>query len=898
MIKMKKIFFIFLFVLISLQTIVHASDLSDPVDFVGDGSSPEDVGSLQYNNQENIDSGATIKRYTNILPRQIRSEIGEDGVVHYYYENNDTEIRFGEDNTTGLIDRGRNFEAIGTSSAVDENGKFSVDTSVVSRIFMTEDDAKRYFNPDSAGIMIENIIEADPNSNLSIGMKKGEELRTLISSSLPIVPEYVKCYISRQLTPMFYCPYESVTAVYGGNIELFQNEAREDCNSNCKVTSTCMSSPIDTGESAINLGGYANGSLEVANRDSYTTSFSVSDLTITEAIEFNFQVNYDPNNEMTEEDIALLRDVPYNIKISISGKLQRNGEWAEIVHLANVKLDDKIIRAKFYLGEVFTDIRITFFSPYINIYNKETNRLSTKSYSEILEEQATDLANGTEEEGYLQVSSIIASANVLYMDSKIYYCPETQFVSDNSDFECTGEIRHSIVGGVLREICYMPNSYVSGSEPTTGAFYNQQQCNARCYIEQDCRPTYAVPTTGGAIDTSSYQATVGCVDDGDNPKCTKELCESLYADINATVLEEASYYNDIERLITVKSGITVAQRPAIDYVGETSSVVMPNSPVFLNSMKDHAYAYMSNFIRYTASESSLGEATKIVQNNRKEELDGDRALYWQLKPSNIAYDGYPKYQYVIAKVFQSYLDRSTTSSSGDGMKYQDISYVEVLGVDNLTTFRITPRAYYLDSQDTTGTTADGNTTVIATNTKWKELAYNPNNDIVKKWSDSNGEFLAYSENDNVGFISSSPFLRTEIYHEKKILSSIYGVIENKDGILIKNQVSNDTGVVDGKKYSGVYQLYYRGQIVNLILYGFYTNQPIKYNQLPQYLVDENIFYNHTNSSYGQEIIGDGNLNDNIELYLKGSINNMSVLARVKPASKEYGKKAFIFTLMR
>jgi len=871
-----KILFVLLYMSFSVYSFGGA-DYNNPEANTVDNS---DIGGMEDVRGAN-NYGVDI---SSIMQKTIKKLKNKNGNFSFSLENNSSEIHGLADgiyeknpdyNITEILDRGRNINLIFNPVNGNSNENYVPNAQVISNTFISKSpEEQKNFGSNKSHLTIDDMIAATPDSNLSKGIIKGRQIKNLLSQNDLIVPEYVNCYISRKLTPLFFCPIESVTANYGGNIDMFQEEALNDCNNACREFTTCVSNPLSLGDTQINFEG--SHFIELITYDGITKEFQVSNKTITQSFKLNFLVN-----QYSEENssIDFLKN-KYFVKYDLSGLEHGKTIWRTISTSNTIPINSKEFNMNIFTSGVYDKLKIKFYTPYIL-----KNGVDTSIY-DILN-GATDVSIDNDS----IIHSIVVNGTINYESNETFYCPPTQFV--NSANECGGQVISKEIAGVSRLICVRDDA----GEDETGAFYSKNDCERKCYVQEKCQPTYIYPDGEGTMNISSYQAEVGCVNEPSNSRCSKSLCEKLFMEDNETVLEEKNYFDEMNYENTVVSGITKLQRPAVDYRSESSEIVKPNSFTFINEMKDSAYKYMSDHLNYNYSKHTLSQPTDIQLNKKFIAIGGgDYSLSGRIKPSNIAYDDQNKYFYIIVKMWQSYVNKTTSSNQEvDPNMNQDLELLEYVGPNNLHVFETIPEVRYL--AEITSSSSDSN----GTNTKQKKWidVGGTNTPIYRKWSDANKNWLAYDLNDFVHPFQQTSLARGNLYIETSVFSKMYYFFQNTEGTLIRNQTYNNQSGNMQKKYSGTFDPNYKGEVYDIKAYMFYSEHPLRYSELNPYLVEKNVFFELTEShKYGKEITGDGVLNGKIEFFLQGESRDMSIYIKMKPSGNEVAKKGFIFTLMK
>lgn len=735
---------------------------------------------------------------------------------------------------------------------------------VISKI-ANDNNLSHLLTTDVHDIDIESLrAKLDENHSLITSYEKGMVLAETIASLQTPMNNFLRCFISRKLMPAMECPLVSKTALFGGDVASDLDKNRKECNNYCKDYYGCFSvnqnmpKEIDLGLS----GGLAQGWDGMAN---------IPDVTNLGYVEFAYRLDLEaihqvlPDYELQKENVYFRFDLISRSSDGIEHKLFDGAQVAmrgdEIVYRANV-------------GGVYSHLDLKMYKP--------------KTDNGVLNDAMT--------EGW---PVELVSAKAVFSEDSYYYCDATQVILPGQI--CKGE-RVQIVtdSGIIKEICVSSDPEANGPEPTTAAYYTRSSCERKCYRGAECTPTYNIPGTD--ISIASYSVEIGCIDTPDNVRCTTQKCQEYFTDNEATIFEEYNYVDEEVKVPTIQNQApTNYMRPSIDLAGELTATG-PNSQVFVDSMKDQAYLEMVGSSRYTFTDKLMNDATDIQMHYSFQKLaENQRKLEWLIKPSNIAFDGAPSYKYIVLRLTHTIRPLDAIISVGAGVQvigngessFNDIAYAVMSAPGN---FKVYKRE--LEKEMMTIETQEVNIsgeTVVREVPIWHVL--NSEEVIDKMYDPISDEWQNYALSMDAIAFDSAPFERGVPIKQYTVSNDLYADLEAMNGGYVHYQTLPSGDIQ--RKYSGAFNDIERSRLRRVEVYGIYSPTPLSYAQLHARVNEGTIFFDNINQlMYDRPIKGDARVNDRIDLFLQGPVEDMNVISIIRPRESEYGKKSFLFTIVQ
>ena len=167
--------------------------------------------------------------------------------------------------------------------------------------------------------------------------------------------------------------------------------------------------------------------------------------------------------------------------------------------------------------------------------------------------------------------------------------------------------------------------------------------------------------------------------------------------------------------------------------------------------------------------------------------------------------------------------------------------------------------------------------------------------ILKK-TFSIDSFIPYDENALANPMEVKKFTSDVRYEEYSIFNSVSEIGEIQ-GVRILSQESAKNGTSLKRNYLDTNYILEESTISNVKTYGFYSNTPLSYKQIEQFLQESNVYYS-TSGNYPRKIVDDGVINnEKIKFFIAGKPDKLSVNIDFLPSSEEEGKKTFIYMLL-
>jgi len=522
---------------------------------------------------------------------------------------------------------------------------------------------------ESYGLNIDNLSKdspliADKNVTNIINAYKTVDIITEQAKNR-LSNNYIKCYLSRELIPAYYCPLPGMDAnTYPdySNIQTIDDlekavstgpdDAKETCDSVCKQEYSCVNYNI---LSNVNIED-SNNSYTLFPRDDYSKpleiqlnlnrQMSVSNLSFIVKIVPNleqFNADFDSTNKTFEEYYKEGKP----IKVRMDAYAYYNDKPA--VPLAKNMLitiqNGTLVKVNLYPNMTMDKLILQFKKPYI--YENQ--------FLEMNSERAQTLFKK-------YISSItIGEIKGKYTSTDLWFCPFKQIV--NNQDECKTPILELNNGVSILRIC-TDSDHKIGPEYTTGGFFSKEICENSCIYREECKPTYRhykyINDFLGESD-GVYKIKVGCLDTPDNTRCTDEECKALFLDSKYRPNEEIVIGNDNTKIYTIKNKmLTGVPRPRIDLQAELNANEESNSTlrnnVFITEMKDAAYQNMVNNQTYNVIKYKIGEESPRKQAYKIISYGPDKkSLYLKMKPDSFKFDdGNTYYLYSVLKIESIY----------------------------------------------------------------------------------------------------------------------------------------------------------------------------------------------------------------------------------------------------
>lgn len=475
----------------------------------------------------------------------------------------------------------------------------------------------------------------------------------------------VKCQISRELIPSYYCPISGLDGIrYPTNSNTSDirktdiNMAKKDCEKNCITPSGFY--PTIEEQMISDINANIDFGLDREAFPNFDNTLGIIEFDGNEIVplrDVNLTIKFtkpefkpDSEEEMTDEEWQdIINEHRPVIKFSfwyehMEGFEDKDNQIPKYIHSPLYTQKQLIIHSplqkfSFPIFKVGRKYKIVFYKPFFKYTASDG----------ILREYDTKM--------------LISNIEGRYTSTSFHYCSIYQMVSNPRDCKDRTKVKLVNVQGVPSDvISSLPGSlsqpgqsiYVCadseskiGPEPVWGAFYTDESAKKACVAKSECIPTYNHSFSPGSDPSVFYRPVIDCVDDPENLNCTKELCETLFPSIYDTVINEYQPYSDIairngkqkssvKNIYSISNSIrTEVPRPKINF----DEVFLNNvdyEAVFNDEEKDQAYLYMVENLRYNRSAYRIGEESpvslgyNIVGNNK-----GVAAI---IKPNSFDFD--------------------------------------------------------------------------------------------------------------------------------------------------------------------------------------------------------------------------------------------------------------------
>lgn len=735
--------------------------------------------------------------------------------------------------------------------------------------------------------------EYDANSTIVKGITTIHNFQVK-ARSLVANLKTIQCYVTRKLTNSFYCPLPNKNQSYfiGGSYADDSQSDLKQCNSLCTAPSKCLYKDMDKNvttvvASDLNITGGQTINFKTDN------DMEVKDLTLN----FNAKYQYDKNISITSKDYnATIADNDLNasknhfLNINLSYLDPTTNTYKIAFAHYKINFFHTMATANLYFsGLPSHTFRITFFKPYtqhgkLQIVNNKRDYNTTITSS-----------------NNLHVT--LQNATINYVGNKWWFCPATQF--GRTQQTCPGTLKEVAIGSEVYSVCVTQAG--QQREPKYGAYYTQQSCNSQCYTSAQCVPTYrqiSSSNLSNILQNGSYaDVAVGCVNSPSNTSCTQQLCMKLF-EADTMPITEKTWTANAGVEYTVRNGAPVpgTTRPrfdiqqAISANGNQAERQIAN----LKEMVEVAYNNMIKNGNYDVSAYDIGDdiPKKLAYGN--ESLDGTSdAIFAKVRPNSFAINNGKKYNiYLLFKInsifhpiYGVYTGPNNETVTGQiDPKWLIMDQADVLKTPTgyQVFSRTNNKSFYICDENNTiaGQPIDYNTCPHT----WINVPnqVQVNNDMYKTTGP-----VAYDLNSIAPASYVSSFSNSHIYTPFTAFNSLQS-ISSTTGVLFDNQQSGGAGIQriyeGGLTQNGSHFYQLQGYLV-------YSLTPLSYQQLLQDMIPSNQFYS-TNHLMPTKIQDDSATpNPNIQMYIGGQPNNISILNQFTPTIPQENKRAFIFMLL-
>lgn len=767
------------------------------------------------------------------------------------------------------------------------------------------------FNRSNAGKLIDAYNYVDDMENL---------VRSKIQTNV------IKCYISRELVPAFYCPFPDMTnttypdfstdpdSVFATAVKVRAEEAQKVCDDVCEKERSCV---------PYNVLSDTNITFSQPVKTIYPTYSSSDALFILDTNDvmqikdFSVKINITPSATFSgtpEEFETYLTSMSNPIKVKMS-VIQRDVNESippvlildkELVNLNSSEIIKHL--PVFATGKKYV---IQIFKPYI--YEKTTEKWK----------EAPILANI----GSISLSEVKGQ----YSSTDLYFCAHKQLVDTVE--ECpNGQILDLDNGSSVYHVCTNMDHKI-GPDQRNGGFYQADHCAASCVESKKCKVTYRHYADNVSNNQDLiFKAKIGCVDseNGDNQGCTEDLCKAFFADGVTRPNTEIVVQNDNTRVYTVQNkALTNVVRPKINYAEEIDSVATNFEDTFQTEMKDQAYMTMINNQTFDRISYPLGTPSPRKQAYEKEHINSQTYLNVMIKPMSYDIDNETTYNiYSVIKFEQSYkpkygifmVDGQILDALTQDVQFKDTTYMIKEAAGTWKVFKQVNFSYVKKAEQklickTGAQDADGNN--ISTTVQYTGQGYSTEScqiQNVVSWNQvpsltvdrnvfydaTSDTFATYSTSEIAPKYISMEFASDRNYQKFPITDYLERDLDETPGAMIRSQIETQNGASFGRIYAGNFVAIERGWTGNVTLYSFYSPNNLTYDDiLTNQLVDSNIVWELANQQkYPNYIKDDTDIRgNNIKSFIMGNQNETTTSLEVTPSFTEEGQRVFKFMFL-
>jgi len=745
----------------------------------------------------------------------------------------------------------------------------------------------------------------------------------------------VKCVLSRDLTPTFYCPISGKDGLRfpgsgGDQRNLNVAKVRNDCDTYCHtepgiltcldqaipgLSGTDLNIPSPTIQVFPEIGTYP----QVIN---FSANSKMPVKEITFKIKFPAPADFEQNQTLpanaTSEETAVynnkvseawenqLEKTPIMFKYSVLTRDPNALEFGYkmVADRSNVVVNSSQINVKLPIGQILQDVVIKIYKPYFT-------PKAGMAYA-FAEEKLMYEGTGSRVEAY--------DYHAEYQSDKLYYCMARQIVYTPA--QCSGGEVKAVVSGdaQFNYLCSSDEKKI-GPEPDFGGFYDIQSCENACIEIKPCVASYSHYSAYGTEDTY-LRSSASCLDDPDNTSCSDAVCEAMFRKTDSELRPITEYLiaNDDTYIYTIRNSVlTEHARPKVD-IGAELAANPDFEQLAINEEKDPAFLYMLENLTYNRNEYLIGAdspANVAYQITGKNDRTG---IFGLIKPNSFDYNDGTKKLYAVMVTEHMYHPIAGVYTSGsagiasvnENLLVKDITYSikkNTNSLDSWEVFRRKEHAYIRIQETNAVVQEDGS---IKYETKFVWVANEPYlKDNHAKYISATNTWLAVSKNAMAPSFTSQVFSATEDYFRYTMTTWIQRDLRHTPGLLIRDQVkiSHDTDIE--KLYNTpTFSHAHSSNPTNYYFFLTYSSTPLSYENLIN-KVEGSLasdikvgsskwgLYEMTNpNKYRSGMIKyDGEINNNIYVLKKGSPGSETISVNWEPSVKEKGKKVFKFIFL-
>lgn len=724
----------------------------------------------------------------------------------------------------------------------------------------------------------------------------------------------IKCFITRELIPKYFCPMiGKENTLFGGDEKTESGTGFKNCNANCRDEKQCAqykvldSTLIDMPTKELDLYPW-DGSIKFIKSD------KLSEKMMIDKMEFEIMITPSDKFEGTEEEFEKFLSTA---KIKFKFDLIKQEETAKnppiaLINGETIEVKSALTKKEFYVSNTTEYITIRFYKPFISEQTLTETLKHGKDWEKI---------------GGIKIQKIKGN----YKDVNIYFCPFRQMV--NSVAECNlnegGEIIKLHSGSQIYNICTDPNHKI-GPDRVYGGFYTNESCKTNCVESKDCLPTYKHYSDFNSEDM--FKANIGCVDSEDNTACSISKCEELLGDNDLRPINEWVTYNEDSKKQTISNSVinTSVLRPKFN-LGDELSTSDSYGELFQAEMKDAAYKYMIDNASFNRIAYRIGEEAPRKMSYGIDSVDKQARLFWNLKPASFDIENGVDYNlYLVLELEQLYkpiagvfmingnkvqvnrdeesdlqfMDKTymiKTSASEDSWKtFKKIEFTNVRHVESI--MRCSDGENQTLVRQVKGY---WNNKVVPSNCHtYDDVSWpaTPQMNIDRNafYDSVTDTFATYDANaEKAEVFKIEKFSSNKVINTYQISNFLQNEIELIPGALIRDQESLEYD----KKFRKIYNKPFggtkvRGWPYNYKIYAFYNKKKLSYNEVLAELKKENILYDKVNANNLPKVIkSDGEINNNIRPFILGNPNMTTVNMETTPFVNEEGGRVFKFMFL-
>lgn len=729
----------------------------------------------------------------------------------------------------------------------------------------------------------------------------------------------IKCFISRELIPAYYCPFPDMTntsypdfsnpVLAEDAVKTSSQEAKKMCDDVCKKQRTCIpynvlsDTKVDTSAAQTSFSLYPT-------YDDNASKVVVSTEKSMQVDKFSFQLKIVPSDDFNgtaAEFETFLQNAGIKIKFDILSSDSDSVPPTMIVDKAIIYAKSASSTKEISVLRANKKFTVKIYKPYIHELQMEQWR-DTPIFSKIKS---------------ISVNGIDAA----YTSKDLYFCAFRQLVENKSD--CKGEVLDISDSSSVYHVCTDSDKRI-GPNAVNGGFYSEQSCFDACSEVKECMPTYRhyADVASSADVNKLFKAKIGCVDGDDNQACTVEKCQAFFADDKIRPNDEIVVQNDNERVYTVRNkALTDVFRPKINLDAETNTATTDYDAMFQSEMKDAAYNSMIKNGSFDRISYLIGTPSPMKQAYQKDTVNGITRLNVLLKPNSFnVNDGVNYNLYSVIKFEQAYRPRyglftlagnqidavnqeimfkdvvyMVKKPTGDWLVFKQIFFAKVKEIKNLLICVVDDSGENVTTTETNyiGQAYDGSKCKVQNSINWVDVpAYTVDRNVF--YDSGSDSFIPYSLSEIVPSYQQIKFTNLQDYSNYSLTEYLERDLDMTPGGMIHSQISNDGGSSFSRVYNGNFDTNKRGYASNVYAYSFYSSSPISYNDLMNtYLVDNNIIWELANpKKYSSEIKDDTEIKgNNINAFILGKPGDTTLTLDVAPKISEEGKRAFKFIFL-